>query len=129
MNTAAVSSSAIVEKKTWSYLRPGSCCAARVEAGAGADAIVAKVFSGGHHLMVLTQTGTMPRMSFPYHLAIPATGIILAVLGAIVRKLQRRNSDQWPIVEAHVFQTVTDHNSQATWICRVVYSYSVSGDY
>jgi len=46
-----------------------------------------------------------------------------------VRKLQRRNSDQWPIVEAHVFQTVTDHNSQATWICRGVYSYSVSGDY
>src|SRR6267142_1819211 len=53
MNTAAVSSSAIVEKKTWSYLRPGSCCAARVEAGAGADAIVAKVFSAGNHLMVL----------------------------------------------------------------------------
>jgi hypothetical protein len=68
-------------------------------------------------------------VSFPYHLAIPAAGTVLAVLGAVARHFQRRISDRWPVTEAHVFQTIIDQNSKATWMCRVVYSYSLRGDY
>ena len=51
------------------------------------------------------------------------------MFGAIARHFQRRMSDRWPVTEAHVFQTVIDQNSQATWTCRVVYSYCLQGDY
>src|SRR5689334_20543960 len=71
----------------------------------------------------------MWRMRIPLAFYIFAAVILLSVVNAIARRGLRKNSRDWPLIPATIFDTLIDQESKATWTCRVTYSYSVDGDY
>jgi hypothetical protein len=71
----------------------------------------------------------MSGIGMPLFVYIIVAVILLSVFNAFGRRLLRGKGSSWTLIPATVFDTLIDQESKMTWTCKIVYSYSVDGEY